>query len=230
MTQSGGPIDPSADHDHAGGDGGPQGRPGANPASPGGQPPSWQQNLTSTAPVAGPAGLFYADVPNRIIAYIIDIIILALIGFVVSLIVEGIFGGISTARTLDSAGGDLNLGAFVVVSVAQLAISFGYFGYFWSVQRATPGMRLLGLQIGAESDGHSIDWSQAFIRWLIIGIPSILATFASYTSAGLGLILSLVGLLWLIVLLYTIAQSPTKQGLHDRYAHTIMVKTGRRAS
>ena len=27
--------------------------------------PAWMQSLTSTAPVAGPAGLFYADLPNR---------------------------------------------------------------------------------------------------------------------------------------------------------------------
>ena len=33
-----------------------------------------------------------------------------------------------------------------------------------------------------------------------------------------------------LVLLYSIAQSPTKQGLHDRYAHTILVKEGRRVS
>ena len=31
----------------------------------------------------------------------------------------------------------------------------------------------------------------------------------------------------MIALLVTTAQSPTKQGLHDRYAHTIMVKAAR---
>jgi len=168
-------------------------------------------------------------VPNRIIAYIIDIILLAIIGFVLALVVGGLFGGLTSDPTLDSAGGDLNLGAFFIVSVAQLAVSLGYFGYFWTSARATPGMKLLGLQIGDESDGHSIDWNQAIIRWLILGIPSILSTFASYVSSGLGLILSVVGVAWLIILLYTIAQSPTKQGLHDRYARTILVKVGRRA-
>jgi hypothetical protein len=34
---------------------------------------------------------------------------------------------------------------------------------------------------------------------------------------------------WLLLLLYTIAQSPTKQGLQDRYAHTIVIKVRRRA-
>src|SRR5262245_40190958 len=57
------------------------------------QMPSWTSNLTNTAPVAGPAGYYYADVPNRIIAYIIDIIVLFIIGLVVSAILLGILGG-----------------------------------------------------------------------------------------------------------------------------------------
>lgn len=195
-----------------------------------GHPPSWQQSLTSTSAVPGPAGLFYADVPNRIIAYIIDLILLAIIGFFVSLVFGGLLGGVTTAASLESAGGDLNVVAFFVVSLLQLAVSFGYFGYFWSVQRGTPGMKLLGLQIGDEKDGHSIDRSQAFMRWLVLGIPSILSTFATSVNTGLSIVTALVGLVWLIALLYSIAQSPTKQGYHDRFARTIMVKSGRRAS
>ena len=33
---------------------------------------------------------------------------------------------------------------------------------------------------------------------------------------------------WMLAVLYTMAQSPTKQGLHDRYARTILVKARRR--
>ncbi|MFV2065000.1 MAG: RDD family protein [Chloroflexota bacterium] len=208
---------------------GPSVPPSGAPAG-GSQTSSWTQTLTSTSAVPGPPGFFYADVPNRIIAYIIDLIILTIIGFVLALTAGSLFGGLTAEGTLDSAGGDLNLGAFFVVSIGQLAISLGYFGYFWTRSRGTPGMKLLGLQIGDEADGHSIDWNQALIRWLILGVPSILSTFASFVSSGLGLVLSLVGVVWLIILLYTIAKSPTKQGLHDRYARTILVKAGRRAS
>ena len=41
-----------------------------------------------TAAPAGPAGLVYADVPNRIIAYIIDVIILAVVGIVVDIVLR----------------------------------------------------------------------------------------------------------------------------------------------
>jgi uncharacterized RDD family membrane protein YckC len=237
MTQSGSPQEPPPGSDQEeiwqtgseapvspGGDG-----PPASPGGPSSQS-SFAQSLTSTAAVPGPPGFYYADVPNRIIAYVIDVILLSVIGIVLAFVLGGLFGGLTTAAgALDSAGGELNLGAFLVVSIAQLAISLGYFGYSWTAARGTPGMKLLGLQIGDESDGHSIDWNQAIIRWLIIGIPSILATFTSYASSTLSLVFSIIGVAWLIVLLYSIAQSPTKQGLHDRYARTILVKAGRRA-
>ena len=45
----------------------------------------------------------------------------------------------------------------------------------------------------------------------------------------IGLILGALGVAWMLLLLYTMAQSATKQGLHDRYAKTIVVKARRRA-
>jgi uncharacterized RDD family membrane protein YckC len=191
------------------------------------QVPAWTGNLTSTTPVAGPAGYYYADVPNRVIAYIIDIIILAIIGFIVTLITVAIFGPM---RTTTINGTTENLGPSLVSALLGLAISAAYFVYLWSAMRGTVGMKVLGLQIGDERDGRSITYQQGFIRWLIIGIPGILATFAGTLGIGLGFLLSLVGVIWLIALLVSIAQSPTKQGYQDRYAHTIMVKAARQAA
>jgi hypothetical protein len=37
----------------------------------------------------------------------------------------------------------------------------------------------------------------------------------------------LAGLVYIIFLLYTTAQSPTKQGYHDHFAHTMVVKATR---
>ena len=52
-------------------------------------------------------------------------------------------------------------------------------------------------------------------------------TQAPPASLNLGVIASLVSLVWFIALVVTTAQSPTKQGLHDRYAHTMVVKAAR---
>ena len=201
------------------------GRPGA----------TWAQSLTSTAPLPGPAGFTFADVPNRIIAFILDVIVLAIIGVLLALVIGGAFGGVTSGGSaaggsLDSAAGDLNVGAFLVVGIAALAISFAYFAYSWVVLRGTPGMKLLGLQIGDQADGRSISWDQALVRWLTLGIAATLTTFAVYVPSLLGLLLALGGFTWLLALLYTMAQSPTKQGLHDRYARTVLVRAIRRAA
>ena len=182
--------------------------------------------LTSTALTPGPDGLVYADVPNRVIALIVDIIVLSVIGFVLA----WLFGGlVSAPGAIDSAGGELDIVAFVIVLVLQLGVSFAYFGGAWTLVGATIGMRLLGMRIGDERDGSRIDWQRSLVRWLLLGIPALLSSLAVYVPNFVGLILWSLGVVWLVLLLYTMAQSPTKQGLHDRYAHTILVKARRRA-
>src|SRR4051812_21599780 len=66
--------------------------PVGGPPPPGAQPamPSWAGSMMDRTPVAGPAGYYYADIPNRFIAYIIDAIIVGIVGFIVSAIVGGI--------------------------------------------------------------------------------------------------------------------------------------------
>lgn len=183
--------------------------------------------LTSTARTPGPAGLLYADVPNRIIALIVDGVVLTAIGFVLSLL----FGGlVAESGSIDGSGGGLQVGPFLVVTTLQAAISLAYFGVGWKRLRGTPGMRMLSLRIGDEVEGGEMRWSQAVLRWLLLGLPWILTGFAVYVPDAIGLVLAAVGLAWMVLLLYTMAQSPSKQGLHDRIAHTIVVHARRRSS
>ncbi len=195
----------------------------------------WAQSLTSTAAVPGPSGFTLADIPNRIIALVLDVILLAVVGLFLALVLGGLFGGLtsggsSAGGSLEAAGGDLNTAAFLVVAIGQLAVSFGYFAYGWVMLRGTAGMKMLGLRIGDQDDGHGISWDQALVRWLLLGIPATLATFAVIVPSLVGLVFGLVGCLWLVLLLVTMAQSLSKQGLHDRRARTILVRTARRSS
>ena len=176
----------------------------------------------------GPAGFTLADIPNRIIALVLDVILLAVVGLVLALVLGGLFGGLtgdasSAGGSVQGAGGDLNVAAFLVVAIAQLAVSFGYFAYGWVMLRGTAGMKMLGLRIGDQDDGHAMSWDQALLRWLLLGIPATFATFAVTIPSLVGLLFGLIGFLWLVVLLVTMAQSPSKQGSQDRRARTIVV-------
>ncbi len=195
----------------------PQGPP-ANAAQ-----PAWMQNLTSTAPVAGPAGLFYADLPNRIIAYIIDVILLGIVGFVVA----AITGSFMPVYSFDLANGfHYNYFAAIINAAISGGISIAYFVYTWTAMRGTVGMKVLGMQIGSEKDGATLTMDQAIRRWLAVGGWITIAQ-ALNPLPLVGILIGLVSLGYVIYLLYTTAQSPTKQGFHDHFVGSMVVKAAR---
>jgi len=182
--------------------------------------------MTSTAPVAGPAGFFYADIPNRAIAYIIDAIIVA-VGFVIVAAVLGAIGLHTTTLDLTSPSlTSFNPIAGIIYAALNLAISVAYFVYTWTAMRGTVGMKVLGMQIGNAQDGATISMDQALRRALVLFGP-----FAVAQALGgwgiLGILISLASLGWFIYLLYTTAVSLTKQGFHDKFANTMVVKAAR---
>lgn len=201
------------------------------PASPGGDQwgqqgttPDWAQKAQEWRPAeaaAGPAaGIAYADLGIRIGAYIIDVIILVLVGIVVNAILVAIlFASLFTVGT----------GAFIIGGLIVLAINVVlggvYFVYTWTTMKASPGQRMLGLMTVNESDGSALSQNQAISRYLIMFAPGYVASLASNVVGGtVGLLLSLVGLGWTIYLIYTTANDPKRQGFHDKYVKSVVVK------
>ena len=196
--------------------------------------PAWTGSLTSTAPTPGPAGLFYADVPNRIFAYIIDAIIVGIAGAILGIILFAVLGPPTRTTTVVDPTQFLgfrietstNFVSFVAFAILGLALSAGYFIYTWTAMRGTIGMKALGMQIGNAVDGSTITMDQAIRRWLALGgVFSLAQTLNGFP--GLGILIALASLIWTIALLVTTAQSPTKQGLHDQFAGTMVVKAAR---
>jgi uncharacterized RDD family membrane protein YckC len=196
-------------------------QPGGGPGQGGGQP-EWVGTLTSQQVVPGPAGYFYADVPNRSIAMVLDIIGILVIYFIVGMITLAMFGfsgGIFQVPTTAS---------LLAQQVISAAIWAAYFIYTWVAMRGTIGMKLLGLQVGHESDGRTLTYEQAAWRFGVLFGPQIVIGLLGALVPALG-VLGLLSFVWLIYVLITIAQSPTKQGIHDKYAHSMVVKAGRAA-
>jgi len=196
--------------------------------------PAWTASLTSTAPTPGPAGLFYADVPNRIGALIIDYIILFVVGLIGSIILYSVLGNPTKVVTVQDPNSILgvrfdtetNYLSSLVFAAFNIAVSAGYFIYTWTALRGTVGMKVLGMQVGNQTDGATITMDQAIRRWLALGgIFSLTQAFNPLPL--LGLLVGLLSFIWVIVLLVTTAQSPTKQGYHDKFAGTMVVKAAR---
>src|SRR5918992_3738485 len=91
----------------------------------------------SAAPAApaAPAAAVTADFMTRLIAYVIDAIIIGIATWIVGAIL-GNFGFIGWILTL----------------IADVAISAGYFIYLWTTRRATFGMQVMKLQVLRADD------------------------------------------------------------------------------
>jgi len=190
--------------------------PSAAPAS---TSPAWVSTITSSQTVAGPAGMAYADVPSRIFAYIIDAIIMA-VGFG---ILYAIFGGLFIGSAL-AGFGLMTFVWFVVMLLIYAAGSAIYFIYTWTKMRGSPGQRVLGLETLNAADGAVLTQPQAIRRWLFLFGPFVLAQVASFMLGGLGSLVGLLTFAYAIYLLYTAANSPSRQGFHDVQASTVVVK------
>jgi uncharacterized RDD family membrane protein YckC len=198
------------------------------PADPGAAPAAvpWTPAAAAAPAAAGPSTMVYGDVPNRIIAYIIDIIVVAIIsvavGLVLAIVGIGVLSGTGVNATTNWFG-------TIIVTAVGLAISGGYFVYSWTSQRATIGMKVLGLQIGVAPNGATITMNDAIKRWLALGAVFSIAQVLTPLPA-IGVLISFAAFGWVIFLLYTTWKSPTKQGWHDVFASTMIVKGTKSAS
>lgn len=159
-------------------------------------------------------GLAFADTVTRLAGYVVDVLIVGIIGSIVATILD--LRPMTVSSELLAPG----LAGFEY-SVLSVAVGLVYFAGSWSGgRRATIGQRLFSMQVGNAFDGRPLTLEQAIRRWL--GYGQFLALFSfEVTLAGVA---GLIQVGWLVALLVTTASSPTKQGLHDRLAGTAVVR------
>ena len=166
--------------------------------------------------VRGPApGLEYATFGGRLIAYIIDSIIIGIATGIVSLIMGGgIFAlyGFSAFGFGRRLGFDFGLTSVAFAIIAGL-ISGAYFVYFWTHTGATPGQSFLGLEVRNAADGARLTQDQAIRRWAFLVVPFV----SVFPFIGL------LVFLYQIYLAYTVTTDPNGQGFHDKEARTVVV-------
>jgi uncharacterized RDD family membrane protein YckC len=189
-----------------------------------GQTPDWAKQAQGWRPpevAVGPAaGIAYADLTTRIIAYIVDVVILVIVGIVVNLVLLTTF-----IAAIVTTGSTLFLLLSVVVLVFDVLLAGVYFIYTWTNMKASPGQRILGVMTVSEADGSALTFNAALARFVIMFAPGYVASLASYVVPGiLGVLLSFAGLAWTLFLVYTTANDVKRQGFHDHYAHSVVIK------
>ena len=178
------------------------------PPAPGGfQPGNFQQSNVE----AGPApGVSYADLVTRIIAAVIDGVILWVVNIVLIII----------AGVIAIAGAGLLI--TLLFGVVWAAVNAVYFVYGWTKMRASFGQKFLNLETVNAADGATLTQNQAIRRWAFLWGPFAVGVIIPI----LGILIELLAVIYLLYLVYTVTQSPKRQGYHDLQAGTVVVKRG----
>jgi uncharacterized RDD family membrane protein YckC len=109
----------------------------------------------SPAPVPYPAAS-YGGFWIRVLAYIVDAIILGIVGGIVS-VPLGV--DLRDVTSMSEANARTS-------NVIDLLFSFLYFSLLWSYMGASLGQRLLGLRVVDATTGQPISFGKAALRWL----------------------------------------------------------------
>ncbi len=156
-------------------------------------------------------GTSYAGFWIRVVAYIIDIVVLAVPIVVISIVLPG---------TVDASG--MPAGPSLAGSLIGAAIIMAYVGLLESsAKQATLGKMALGLKV-TSVDGARLSLGQAIFRvwpYYATGIAGALDALV-----GTGMIISLIVGIAAFVACVVVAFTPMKQGLHDMIASTLVVK------
>jgi uncharacterized RDD family membrane protein YckC len=194
----------------AAGAAGAAGAPGATPQQPGAVV-GWE-SPSETLPPSAVEGYQTAGVGSRIVAWLFDISIIAILSIVVLVVLVIISP--DTFRRDSFATAALS-------AIMTTGLSFLYFvGQWTGSSGATLGMRSLGLRVVDAPGPRTLGIGPAIVRWAGFGYP--LTIVALIPVLGSVVSWALTG--WTIVLLISTAMSDTNQGLHDRFAGSAVLR------
>lgn len=159
---------------------------------------AWQQPAEEEGPAPG---IRFAGPGARLVAYIIDAILVAVFMFVVVLV----FGALVTGAAVSGSAG-LAVGGGILLVLAVLGVAFLYFPFFWARGGQTPGMKVFRIRIVRDRDGGPISGGQALLRLL------------GYFVNG---VVFYIGYVWILI-------DKRRRGWHDLIAGTVVIEDPRR--
>lgn len=160
---------------------------------------------TSRAGVLRRAGAFGADVVLASVA----------IGVAAWVVPRGVLlGPVDLATSLTVRDGWLALQAVLAWGINALWFVGG-----WSRTGATPGQRLLGVQVvDARTHRPGLPLRRAAVRWgILVGPTSAATTIGAWAPLAAGVAWAVAGLWW-AVLLVSLLRADEGRALHDRLA------------
>ena len=155
----------------------------------------------------------YAGFWMRLGAFLIDGLILSVIGWVMTAILfasgfaldQTIFGESAGVLTYSTSTTARLSGIWLTIWITGMVIEVLYFVGFWAWRGQTPGKIALGIKI-IRADGSSLSWGGALLRYLGYIVSAVIIY---------------IGFIW-------IAFDGRKQGIHDKIADTYVIRLPRK--
>jgi uncharacterized RDD family membrane protein YckC len=141
-------------------------------------------------------GVYFAGHPARLIAWILDGIILSIVVTLLYFVI-GIFGAL-----ISSASNELGVLILVVGWLVVAIVSLIWYPYWWSKSGQSPGKKLMHLKVVRAENGELLSFGGGFLR--LIGY--FVSAFVFY-----------IGFLWILV-------DGKRQGWADKFASTYVIE------
>ncbi len=180
------------------------------------------------ATIAAPAndGFVVSGVGARLVAYLMDGLLVGLVPAILQVLLldfDAMMRSVFEASLAGATSYTVPLTPeLVLISIIGVAIQFLYFVGFWtSGWRATPGMRGLRMQVVDVDSGGTLSLVAATKRWLAMGYPIALLALIPALQQASGLIVLGIS----IFLFFTVITDARRQGLHDKWARSLVIRS-----
>jgi uncharacterized RDD family membrane protein YckC len=152
-------------------------------------------------------GIVLAGIGPRVAAFLVDSFILAAASIIIAVLMRKAISDPSTAD--------------VIAGIFSALLAVAWFAVAWIGPRAaTPGQRLGGMRVVDAATLRPIGPMRAITRSIVLGAAINLLTVPTPISQIAAAIL----IVWAFVLLGTALFDARRQGLHDRWTRTLVVK------
>jgi uncharacterized RDD family membrane protein YckC len=175
-------------------------------------PPPPPLDASGSAPgPSSPIGEPLAPAGIRVLARLLDLVILGVVNFVLAWV---LFGRDSSAG-FEGLGGDDDFVDLYVVAVIGVGVAFLWDAVMTRVYGGTPMKLAFGMRVVRADNGQQVEWQHAITRWAIPGAFALLPV---------PILPGLLSVIVVIISLVYIFSKPLRQAVWDQVAKTLVVK------
>jgi uncharacterized RDD family membrane protein YckC len=178
--------------------------------------------------------LVAADIGGRAISFLVDAVLVSVLAFIALGVLAVLHGPVVVVRWSGDLVDRLSVDRvrYLVDTAVVGFLSAVYFAGSWWRRGATVGQRLVGIRLHAAAGdradrrvGGPLSGRAALVRWLALGVPLWLG--AGVAGGNVRLALWLASWLWYVVVALTTVTGTPLQGVHDRLAGSVAVRSVR---